>query len=139
MGEPVKIVDLAVDLVRISGLSPQDIEIVFTGIRPGEKLYEELYLNDEKLLPSQHPKLHVVAHRKYSPAEVANCFKELATIVHESDSVIRRTLQEMVLEYIESQDDAEKRVVSPMPSTATRTRLDHSVIDLKYVGRTSTS
>ena len=47
MGEPVKIVDLATDLVRLSGLSPEDIPVVFTGIRAGEKLTEALWLADQ--------------------------------------------------------------------------------------------
>ncbi len=58
MGEPVKIVDLATDLIRLSGLEPgSDVEIRFTGTRPGEKLYEELFFGSENAHPTQHPKV----------------------------------------------------------------------------------
>jgi FlaA1/EpsC-like NDP-sugar epimerase len=58
MGEPVRIVDLARDMIRLSGLEEgADIEIQFTGIRPGEKLYEEMFFNDEIAAPTEHPKV----------------------------------------------------------------------------------
>jgi len=67
MGEPVKIVDLAINLILLSGLKPEkDIKIQFTGLRPGEKLFEELNLNNESLLPTLHSKI-----RRYaSPSEL---------------------------------------------------------------------
>ena len=58
MGQPVKVVDIAADLIRLSGLEVgTDIEIVFTGMRPGEKLYEEMFFSDENAAPTEHPKV----------------------------------------------------------------------------------
>jgi FlaA1/EpsC-like NDP-sugar epimerase len=64
MGEPVKIVDLANQMIRLSGLEPgKDIQIVFTGLRPGEKLYEELHTDYEKAKPTYHPKIRIAQVR----------------------------------------------------------------------------
>jgi FlaA1/EpsC-like NDP-sugar epimerase len=59
MGEPVRIVDLARDLIRLSGHREREIGIVFSGLRPGEKLYEELLADADQTLPSAHPRLRI--------------------------------------------------------------------------------
>lgn len=60
MGEPIRIADLARDMIRLSGFSDHDIKISFTGLRPGEKLFEELLTDKEHTLPTPHPKLRIV-------------------------------------------------------------------------------
>ena len=59
MGDPIRILDLARDMIRLSGFSEEDVRIVFTGLRPGEKLFEELLTDNEHTLPTLHPKLRV--------------------------------------------------------------------------------
>jgi FlaA1/EpsC-like NDP-sugar epimerase len=106
MGEPVRIVDLARDLVRLSGLEPDAIEIAFTGLRPGEKLYEELYFNDEEMQPTPHPKLFCAYHRPYRLAEVEATIAGVAALVHGSSDELRLKIKELVAEYAESGAEA---------------------------------
>jgi FlaA1/EpsC-like NDP-sugar epimerase len=63
MGEPVRIVDLARDMIKLSGAEPDRVPIVFTGLRPGEKLYEEPLASEEATKPTTHPKLHIAQAR----------------------------------------------------------------------------
>ncbi|MEX2113440.1 MAG: nucleoside-diphosphate sugar epimerase/dehydratase [Pirellulales bacterium] len=99
MGQSVRIVDLARDLIRLSGLSEDDIEIVFTGLRPGEKLYEELYFDDEERQPTPHPKLFVAYHRPYTLAEVEQAVSAVAELAHAAPDVLRLKIKELVAEY----------------------------------------
>jgi FlaA1/EpsC-like NDP-sugar epimerase len=78
MGEPVKIYDLAVKMIKLSGLTlDTDIKIVETGLRPGEKLYEELLSNTENTLPTHHPKILISKVREYKDEEIVSVFGKL--------------------------------------------------------------
>lgn len=71
MGAPVKIIDLAREMIRLSGFEPdKDIRIEFTGLRPGEKLYEELLNNTENTIPTHHPKIMIARVREYNTTDV---------------------------------------------------------------------
>jgi len=86
MGKPVKILDLAEDMIRLSGLTPyDDIDIVFTGTRKGEKLFEELEMTGENLLKTRHPKIFIGKIATYSAAQVENMLAELRSVVANAD------------------------------------------------------
>jgi FlaA1/EpsC-like NDP-sugar epimerase len=99
MGEPVKIVDLARDMIRLSGFSEDEIRIEFTGLRPGEKLYEELLADGEATLPTPHPKLRIA---KSSATPDAAWLAELETWLAEpwrDEATVKAGLQRWVPEY----------------------------------------
>ena len=100
MGEQIPIVDLARDLVRLSGLPSDAIEIRHIGIRPGEKLYEELYCDEEKCLATTHPKVRAAYHRPYSPVEVRQSIADLLYAAEGNDAAVRQMLKTLVPEYI---------------------------------------
>jgi FlaA1/EpsC-like NDP-sugar epimerase len=86
MGEPVRIGYLAEQLILLSGKRPgQDIEIVYTGLRPGEKLYEELFYADETLLETVHPKIRVTPGSCGDPAAFARGLDRLRMLCAEDD------------------------------------------------------
>jgi FlaA1/EpsC-like NDP-sugar epimerase len=100
MGAPVKIADLARDLILSSGLRPgHDIQITFTGPRPGEKLFEELNEEAEDLLPTLHEKIQVIAVESSPPADIEQCLSQLRTCCRERDcdgvvSILRQAVPE---------------------------------------------
>ena len=99
MGEPVRIVDLARDMIRLSELSESDIRIVYTGLRPGEKLFEELLADDEHTRATPHPKLRIAKAREVDPDWLAGLLEWLNQDRIPGDSEVRRDLKRWVPEY----------------------------------------
>jgi FlaA1/EpsC-like NDP-sugar epimerase len=99
MGEPVKIVDLARDMIRLSELSESDIRIVYTGLRPGEKLFEELLADDEHTRPTPHPKLRIAKARQVDPGWLEGLLAWLGQDRMPDESEVRRDLKRWVPEY----------------------------------------
>ena len=98
MGEPVIIRELAETLIALSGLKPHhDIKLVETGIRPGEKLYEELTFESEETLPTSHPKIFVTKIATLDPETVRTSLKRLAQLVEEHDNAGLRLLLSSLL------------------------------------------
>jgi len=97
MGQPMRIVDLAKDLVRLHGLMPgEDIEIKFTGVRPGEKLHEELVYAEEELIPTEHPKIRLVRSDAIDEAWLKDELDQLRRLCAEGNQdKIRQALMEL--------------------------------------------
>ncbi len=99
MGEPVKIVDLARDMIRLSGFSEDEIKITFTGLRPGEKLFEELLADDEHTRATPHPKLRIAKAREVEPGWIEELLRWLKQDRVLEDGEVRRDLRRWVPEY----------------------------------------
>ena len=115
MGEPVRIYDLALDLIRLSGLTEgEDIEIVFNGVRPGEKLYEELFFSGDEVLKTSHPKIMKACY----DAPDLRVYMQIVQLIESamrnaSDSYLRRSLEEIVPDF-----ESEGRPSRNSPSSA---------------------
>ena len=100
MGEPVKIAELARDMIRLSGFSEDDIHVEYTGLRPGEKLYEELLANNEQTLPTPHAKLRImIAASASDPDWIHDTLRWLEQNTPQSDQDVKVELARRVLEY----------------------------------------
>ena len=111
MGQPVAIADLAKKMIRLYGLIPNiDIDIVYSGLRPGEKLYEELLNDGENTGNTYHDKIMIAKVREVEFIEVSKHFNELVTLVssEESDMYLVAKMKEMVPEFVSNNSVFEK-------------------------------
>jgi len=99
MGEPVRIIDLARDMIKLSGFEEGEIAIEFSGLRPGEKLYEELLADDESTLPTPHEKLRIASARLVDIAWVNAMLEWVETITIRDEKVVKQELKFWVEEY----------------------------------------
>jgi FlaA1/EpsC-like NDP-sugar epimerase len=110
MGEPVKITDLALKMIKLAGLQPEkDIKIVFTGLRPGEKLYEELLNDGENTMPTYHEKIKISNVIDYAYEQVRADIEELIDLNRQNDvfAVVNK-MKEIVPEFISKNSEYEE-------------------------------
>jgi FlaA1/EpsC-like NDP-sugar epimerase len=99
MGEPVRILDLAHDMIKLSGLELEDIKVEFTGLRPGEKLFEELLADDEHSLPTSHDKLRIAKARAFDTELLPDLLAWIHTLENKDEGEIKKALGGWLQEY----------------------------------------
>ena len=110
MGEPVKILDLAKNMIRLSGLTPgEDIEIQFTGLRPGEKLYEELLIDKENKKETKNKRNFIGSPRKMETEQISELIAELDHAAFSEDPNIREVVKRLVPEYTYKQTNQQTK------------------------------
>ncbi|MDE5818230.1 MAG: polysaccharide biosynthesis protein, partial [Lachnospiraceae bacterium] len=106
MGEPVKILDLAKNLIRLSGYKvDEDIKIKFTGLRPGEKLYEELLMNEEGMTDTANRLIHIGKPIEFDEMVFFKQLKRLKDAANEESEDIRELVREIVPTYTPKEDE----------------------------------
>ena len=128
MGEPVKIVDLARDMITLSGLRVgEDIPIAFTGARPGEKLFEELRIEGEDIAPTPHPKVKAWRHQSVEWAKIQQAMAQFVELANCPDrGRIVAALQFLVPEYapLNLSEETARRVQAAAAEAAARAQLE---------------
>ena len=117
MGEAVKIANLARDMIRLSGLHEDEIKVVFTGLRPGEKLYEELLADDERTLPTPHEKLRIAIARSANMTWVKKLLKWIDAIQDADEQKIKQELKMWVEEYTADANVSKETRILPEAAT----------------------
>ena len=108
MGEPVKIVDLAKSLITLSGLRPdEDIKIEFTGLRPGEKMYEELLMDEENTLPTKMKGIMISTGQEVAFDDVAAKLERLENVLDADDTTALEVLEAAVPTYTYTPNEKE--------------------------------
>jgi FlaA1/EpsC-like NDP-sugar epimerase len=106
MGKPIRIKDLAEKMIRLSGKKPyKEIDIVYTGLRPGEKLYEELLADTSKTLPTYHPKIMIAQDPVYCYEKVQTFLDKLNSNTYSTKEQLISVMMEMVPEFIKTPQD----------------------------------
>jgi FlaA1/EpsC-like NDP-sugar epimerase len=106
MGEPVKIADLAKDLITLSGYRPDvDVKIEYTGLRPGEKLYEELLMNEVALTSTEHKKIFVEKPENNSIEFVEKAIEDFREATYKDNDTIFKLVEEKVPTYKRKSDE----------------------------------
>jgi len=111
MGEPIRILDLAVNMIRLAGLVPyQDIDIRFTGLRPGEKLFEETNSAAERNLPTYHDKIKIFEHMPPDATRITDWMNQLRSLLSRRRAgALVKHIQELVPEYRPSERWADQK------------------------------
>ena len=110
MGKSIRIVDLAKKMIKLSGLTlGKDIQIIYTGLRPGEKIFEELLANKETTLPTHHSKIMIAKVREYDFPTIEKEISDLIDLFKlQNNEVIVRKMKDIVPEYISANSQFEK-------------------------------
>jgi FlaA1/EpsC-like NDP-sugar epimerase len=131
MGTAIKIDDMARDLIRLSGFEPGiDIKIDYIGLRPGEKLYEELITDGEGIVPTQHKKIMVLRSNGCDLQVLSEQIDALASLAKSHDAEgIRRQLVDMVPEYHPADNRLDEQLGSraPLPQQADAKQSKHEI------------
>jgi FlaA1/EpsC-like NDP-sugar epimerase len=110
MGKPVKILELAENLIRLSGFTPyKDIKIIFTGLRPGEKMYEELLLDEEGLSKTENNKIFIGSQVDFNYDEFEEKLKSLIEVAKRNDKKgIICGLKDILPNFVHNDDNLEQ-------------------------------
>jgi FlaA1/EpsC-like NDP-sugar epimerase len=113
MGEPVKILSLAENLIRLSGYKPyEDIDIIFTGLRPGEKLYEELLMDEEGLQETENKLIHIGCPIEMDEERFLRQLEELKDVCLKEPVEIRKLIKEIVPTYSFKKDYIKSNIIA---------------------------